>query len=230
MSDESNYKPFIPPPVGPPPPAAPPGSKGNATGPSSSFKTEPIKTQSRPYEGFYYRVNRHSKQSQESPSQNQQWKIEQLLEINDTLIIETASASPCWVYVVESNGKTGDNILKLCTYTDGFYHRHEYTISERFDKLRVVFSDLEIPGVTVGSVGNDKGDKDNPTGWLIDLDRFNPSSSIGGRGHGPILTPEESSIAPRFRFDLNPDNIHQIQEKFLLRRLPSGYFLNVEIS
>jgi hypothetical protein len=230
MSDESNYKPFIPPPMEPPPPAAAPGTSGNATPPSPTIKTDVEIKQSRPHEGFYYRISRKSRQNHGPPSQNQQWKKEQVLEVSDTLIIETACAAPCWVYVVESNSKTGYNKLKICANTDGFHHRHAYTISERFDKLRVVFSDREIPGVTDGSVANDKGDKQNPTDWLLDLDRFNPSSSIGGRGHGPILTPEESSIAPRFRFDLNPDNTHQIQEKFLLRRLPSGYFLNVEIS
>jgi hypothetical protein len=224
MSDEkAKDVPFVPAPMEPPPPAHPSFSDGD----TPAFPAEPGPLNRRPYEGYYYKISRKGQQQthlRESPARKKQ------LNIGDTLIIDTACAVACWVYVVESDTKLGKHTLKMYFHTDGFRKSHEHVVSNKFDKLRIIFSDSEIHGISVLSTASDDESGSNPTGWLQNLDRFNPSGAIGGRGHGPILTPEENSMAPKFSFGPSPKGTVQIQEKFLLRRLPSGFFLDVQIS
>jgi hypothetical protein len=229
MSDEeTKHSAYMPAPMEPPPAPAPPGATAPSHTPSSPTVQGSPKT--RPHEGYYYQISRRTQQPQAAVSESHLWQRQKQLTIGDTLIIDTACAVACWVYVVESDTKLGNHRVKMCFHTDGFRQSHKYTVSEKFDKLRVIFSDSEVPGISMLSTASEADPEQSPTGWLQNLDRFNPSGAIGGRGHGPIPTPEESSMAPRFCFGPNSNDMVQIQEKFLLRRLPSGFFLDVQIS
>jgi|GEM_PF-4672938 len=228
MSDDNgDNRPFLPPPVAPIPSPLPPNND------SASGTEQKVKRPAgpRPFEGHYYQISRKNAIGDSVLELTQDpWNGPKQLFLGDTLIIHTACASPCWLYVIESDTEEGTNRLKVCSHTDGTKSRHEYNITDNFDKLRIIFTDDEVPDLAEGSITLTKKTDQPQDNWLSNLDRFNPSGEIGGRGHGAILTPEENSMAPRFSFEPNPNDIQLLQTKFLLRRLPSGYFLNVQVT